>query len=146
VCGCLPGRLAAYAERLSGPVLDRIDLRVTVDKLKKREIFASAIGDPSHVVRSRVMTARAVQEERLAPFGVRTNAEIPPQHLEQACGLTAAAKRVIENSVERDGLSARGVHRVMRVGRTIADQWGEERVSEHAVHEAVNFRMNDVKR
>jgi len=145
-CKCLPGRLAAYAERMSGPVIDRIDLQVEVERLKKREIFGYSLGEPSAVVRERVMKVRAVQAARLAPFGVSTNADIPPPALEEACALTARAKRQIERTVETSGLSARGVHRVMRVGRTLADLAGDDRVDEGHVGEAIQFRVLDRKR
>ena len=145
-CKCLPGRLAAYAERLSGPVIDRIDLQVEVDRLKKREIFGREPGEPSATVRERVVRARERQQERLAPFGVATNAEIPPPHLEEACRLTPEAKRAIEASVDTSGLSARGVHRVMRVARTCADLSGAEKVDFRDVQDALSFRMLDRKR
>jgi len=86
------------------------------------------------------------QQQRLAPFGIPTNAEIPPPHLEEACRLTPAAKRAIEASVDTVGLSARGVHRVMRVARTCADLLGDEQVDAHHVGEALTFRMLDRKR
>ena len=145
-CKCMPGRLAAYAERLSGPVVDRIDLQVEVERLKKGEIFGDAAEEPSSAVRDRVVRARGVQAERLARFGIGTNAEIPPPALEDACILTPEAKRRIENGVETSGISARGVHRVMRVGRTIADLEGTRRVELHQIVEAMNFRVLDKKR
>jgi magnesium chelatase family protein len=144
-CRCMPGRLASYAERLSGPVVDRIDLQVEVERIKKGEIFGDADGEDSIAVRERVIRARRVQGERLEPFGIATNAEIPPPALEDACRLTPAAKREIEAAVET-GLSARGVHRVMRVGRTFADLAGADRVEHEHVSEALTFRVLDKKR
>lgn len=145
-CKCLPGRLAAYAERLSGPVMDRIDLRVDVERLTKRDIFSSPEGEPSAAFRDRVVQARERQVERLAEWGVTMNAEIPPQSLEDACRLRPAAKREVENSVDCYGLSARGVHRVMRVARTVADLAGADWVDEEHVVLAASFRAVDKKR
>jgi magnesium chelatase family protein len=127
-------------------VIDRIDLQVEVERLKKSEIFSRDPGEPSAVVRDRVIRAREVQAARLAPFGVRTNAEIPPATLEEACMLTRDAKRFIVSNVDSRGLSARGVHRVMRVGRTLADLDGSSRVDAMHVGDALNYRMFDKKR
>jgi len=145
-CKCYPGRLAAYAERLSGPVIDRIDLTVQVERVKKSEIFAREAGEPSAAVRERVVAARTRQAARLAPWGIATNAEIPPPALEDACFLDVAAKRAIERSVDTNGLSARGVHRVMRVARTLADLTNEDRVGTEHVKDALSYRMLDQKR
>ena len=145
-CKCYPGRLAAYAERLSGPVIDRIDLTVQVDRLKKSEIFAHEEGESSALVRGRVVAARERQAQRLSKWGIATNAEIPPPTLEEACQLEVRAKREIERCVDTRGLSARGVHRVMRVARTLADVSGDERVTVEHVGDALSFRMSDQTR
>ncbi len=145
-CKCMPGRLAAYSERLSGPVVDRIDLQVDVDRLTKADLFHDAPGAPSAEVRDRVVDARDLQEERLSPFGLTTNAEIPAPMLEEACALTTAAKRMVEDIVEHDGVSARGVHRIMRVGRTLADLAGAQRVDDEHIAQARQFRVLDRKR
>lgn len=146
VCKCLPGRLAAYAERLSGPVVDRIDLQVAVGRLSKAELFHSPPGAASSEIRERVLRARAIQAQRLAPLGLTLNAEIPSPMLDEACALTAGAKRLIEGIVESDGVSARGVHRMMRVARTLADLEGVGRVDEKHVTPARQFRVLDRKR
>jgi magnesium chelatase family protein len=145
-CKCLPGRLASYGERLSGPVLDRIDLQIKVDRLSKRDLFSFDDGAPSAAVRQNVVRARERQGARLGAFGLVTNAEIPPQLLEDACRLRASAKRELERSVDRFGLSARGVHRVMRVARTVADLEDSEIVGEDHVLRAAELRVPDKKR
>ncbi|MFY9586189.1 MAG: YifB family Mg chelatase-like AAA ATPase [Actinomycetota bacterium] len=142
-CKCLPGRLAAYAERLSGPVIDRIDLQVIVGRVTKAELCHGDPGEPSAVIRERVVRARDIQAERLAPLGLTMNAEIPAPALEEACSLSVAAKRAVEGIVELDGVSARGVHRMMRVARTIADLEGAARVSEDHIESVRHFRVLD---
>jgi magnesium chelatase family protein len=98
------------------------------------------------VIRGRVVQARALQAERLAAFGLTTNAEIPAPLLDEACQLTSTAKRSLEGIVEHDGVSARGVHRMMRVARTLADLAGSGRVDEEYVAQARMFRVLDRKR
>lgn len=144
-CKCVPGRMAAYEERLSGPVVDRIDLSVEVKRLKKSELFLHPPGDPSAVVRERVIRARRRQAERLVRFGVATNAEIPTAALEEAVAADGSAKRALEHSVDRFGLSARGVHRTMRVARTIADIRGDEIVTENHVSGVLEFKLDPKK-
>jgi magnesium chelatase family protein len=144
-CKCLPGRLAFYDERLSGPVMDRIDLQVHVERLKKKELFMHPAGDTTLAVRERVVRARRRQAERLARFGVETNADIPTASLEDAVAADTPAIRALENSVDRLGLSARGVHRVMRVARTVADLAGDETVGGDHVELALRFRFDPKK-
>lgn len=144
-CKCVPGRLASYEERLSGPVMDRIDLAVEVERLKKNELFLHPPGDPSAIVRERVVRARARQIERLAPFGVQTNADIPTAALEQAVAIDPSARRSLEQAVDDYGLSARGVHRAMRVARTVADLNEDDVVTANHVGDVLTFKLDPKK-
>jgi magnesium chelatase family protein len=135
-CRCGPEDLRRYARRLSGPLLDRIDCCVHVDRVGHEELQATSGGEPSAVVRARVSAARAVQQAR---SGVE-NARLPVADLPGACRPTAAARRTLAAAVDRLGLTARGFHRALRVARTVADLCGGERVADDHVREALGLR------
>jgi magnesium chelatase family protein len=125
-----------YARRLSGPLLDRVDLYVRVDRVGAGELEDSATGEPSALVRERVAAARALAQARA---GVE-NASMAVADLAGLCRPTAGARRTLAMAVDRLGLSARGFHRALRVARTIADLAGRERVDEQQVREALGLR------
>jgi len=135
-CRCGPEDLRRYDRRLSGPLLDRVDLYVQVDRVGAEELEAAGAGEASGPVRARVCAARAVQQAR---SGVE-NARLPVAGLTLACRPTAAARRTLAAAVDRLGLTARGFHRALRVSRTIADLRGDERVDDDHVREALALR------
>jgi magnesium chelatase family protein len=135
-CRCGPDDLRRYARRLSGPLLDRIDLYVQVGRVAAEELAGRAAGEPSAVVRARVLAARARQRDR---HGIE-NARLPVAALAAAGRPTAAARRTLAAAVDRLGLTARGYHRALRVARTLADLAGEDRVGDHHVREALGLR------
>ncbi len=126
---------------MSGPVLDRIDLQVEVPALMSRELQAASLGESSAVVRARVLAARARQRERGC-----LNALLPPARLDECCALDQAGRRLVADAVDRGGMSARAVHRAMRVARTIADLTSEECVSVRALAEALQHRAYEGRR
>ena len=136
-CRCSPASLARYVRRLSGPLLDRFDLRLSVQRPLVGELLgASGPGEPSAAVAERVAAARAVARSR----GVRCNAELEGAALDAALELTPAGGRVLEHRLTTGGLSARGLTKVQRVARTIADLAGTERVDEDHVCSALELR------
>ena len=145
-CRCDDGQLARYEARLSGPLLDRIDLHVPVRPVPFRELDAPAGAEPSAAVRERVLRARARQERRLAPLGVATNCEIPASALHEFIAATPDARALLGRAVDKFGLSARAAHRMLRVARTVADLNGEERVAPSAMGEAIAFRSANSER
>jgi magnesium chelatase family protein len=139
-CRCDDDALARYAARLSGPLLDRIDLHVRVRPVPFRELDAPEDAERSAAVQARVRRARERQAERLAALCLATNAEIPPGALRELVGATPDARALLGRAVDRFGLSARAAHRVLRVARTIADLAGDSRVGPGAMAEAIGLR------
>lgn len=139
-CRCLPGRVSAHEERMSGPIMDRIDIRIRVERLQRHEIFAPPDGEASAVVRKRVEAARRIQTERLKPVGLACNAEITARLLDTACRRTTAARAALERYVDLQRLTARSAHRLLKVARTIADLEEDEVVDESHVDQAAQLR------
>jgi magnesium chelatase family protein len=139
-CRCTPQQLERYRQRLSGPLRDRLDLTVEVPALPPEVLDSTATGEPSQVVRDRVIAARDRQRERYAGEPFRTNAELASGSITRHCRLDGGGIRLLSRAVERLRLSARGYDRVRRVARTIADLTGSERVEADHLAEAVQFR------
>ena len=135
-CRCSLYDLHRYASRLSGPLLDRIDLYVQAERLTAEELTGAADAEPTTQVRSRVLAARTRQRARQgAENGHLASAEVAAH-----CQVTPAARRILMTAVDRLGLSARGFHRALRVARTIADLAASDRVEDHHVKEALSLR------
>ncbi|MFT3764929.1 MAG: YifB family Mg chelatase-like AAA ATPase [Minicystis sp.] len=143
-CTCTPDRVRAYRARLSGPLLDRIDLHVVLPPVDVAHLQSVGRGEPSALVRERVVRARFAQIERARRMGcAATNAALSPRDLERVAQPDAAGARVLAAAVERLGLSARAYGKVLRVARTIADLAGSDAVSASHVAEAVHARLLD---
>jgi magnesium chelatase family protein len=139
-CRCLPNRLEAYRQRLSGPLLDRIDIRLRVPRLARAELLGSGSGEPSALIRARVEAARDRQRARLGPRGLRCNTEMSGAMARRMAGLTSGAEKVLARAVDRYVLSGRAFDRVLKVARTVADLEDRERVDQEHVLEALRFR------
>jgi magnesium chelatase family protein len=142
-CRCDDGAVARYAARISGPLLDRVDLHVAVRPVSWRELDTPGGGERSSAVRERVAAARAVQERRGAGARYRTNAEIPDAILDDSVRATPEARALLGRAVDRCGLSARAARRVLKVARTIADLAGEQRTGTGAIAEALSYREDN---
>jgi magnesium chelatase family protein len=142
-CSCTPGEVRSYLGRLSGPLLDRIDLHVTVPALPFDDACGPA-GEPSATVRNRVTLAREAQAARLGRTGPSScNAQLPPAALRRAAPLAADGQALLRHAVDRLGLSARGLDRLLRVARTIADLNHSKEVGTSDLAEALGFRRCD---
>jgi magnesium chelatase family protein len=140
-CTCTGAKLETYAGRLSGPLLDRLDLQVEVPSLSGRDLEGVAPAEPSAVVRARVIAARERQARRGA-----LNAELPARQVRSACALESQARTLAREAVDRSGLSARGISRALRVARTIADLAAREAVSAMDLAEALQYRAYEARR
>lgn len=143
ICRCTPNRLAQYRARLSGPLLDRIDLHVDVAPVRYRELEDGAVAEPSATVRTRVLAARARQHDRFAASTTTCNAEMNGRELRRFARADAAGATILERAMSRLGLSARAYTRVLKVARTIADLDDAEGVGAAHVAEAVQYRSLD---
>lgn len=143
-CTCAPGAVHRYMGRISGPLLDRIDLHIEVTPVPVGALASWQPAESSAAIRTRVLEARAVQERRFRGIGgVYTNAMMNPKMLREHCVLDAAAATMLERAMERLSLSARAYDRILKVARTIADLAGEERIAATHVAEAINYRSLD---
>ena len=144
-CTCSPAAASRYLARVSGPLLDRIDLHIEVPPVQFDELAARKPGESSAAIRERVNAARAVQQKRYAGTGIGSNARIPAGKLRTYCPLSGEAQGLLRAAFERLGLSARGYDRVLKVARTIADLDGGGDILPAHVAEAVQYRSLDRK-
>jgi len=136
-CRCLPDQVARYRARISGPLLDRIDLHVAVPAVSESELLARAAGETTEVVRTRVVRAREIALTRQG----MANAELSvSRDIERHCGPDDAGRRLLRDAVERLGLSARAFHRILKVARSIADAAASRAVEALHVAEAIQYR------
>jgi magnesium chelatase family protein len=142
-CACTPLDVKKYLGRISGPLLDRIDIHVDVPPVRYRDLAADAPQESSARIRARVNAARARQQQRYAADGLYCNAQMLPKHLQRYCRLDAGGQRLLEAAMGRLGLSARGYDRVLKVARTIADLAGAEQIRPEHVAEAIQYRSLD---
>lgn len=143
-CVCKPGEVQKYLNKISGPLMDRIDLHVEVLPVPYNELSDSRRGEPSSEVRKRVVKARKIQEERFKAYpGIHSNAQMTSQLLQKYCFLDVACRDALGHAMRRLGLSARAYDRILKVSRTIADLDGSERIQLGHLAEAINYRSLD---
>ncbi|MBR6028974.1 MAG: YifB family Mg chelatase-like AAA ATPase [Clostridia bacterium] len=144
-CRCSQHEIRRYLDRVSGPLLDRIDIQIEVDAVPVKEISQSKPAESSAVVRERVCKCRALQLERYRGEGIYCNAQLDSKLARQYCGLGQDAVNLFHMAVDRMGLSMRAYTRVLKVARTIADLAGEENISITHLAEAIQYRELDGK-
>lgn len=144
-CTCTPYAIERYLQRISGPLLDRIDLHVEVSPVEYDDLSGDQQGECSADILKRVLAARAIQEKRYCGTDIKCNAHLPASMMRRVCRLSADADRILRSAFERLGLSARAYDRILKVSRTIADLDGSDRIEAQHVSEAVQYRNLDRK-
>jgi magnesium chelatase family protein len=142
-CTCTPPLIQRYLARVSGPLLDRIDLHVRVPAVKYKELSQEKESEESAAVRERVLSARAIQQKRLKSYGIYCNAQMTRQTLRRFCTLDPESEKKMEHVITRLGLSARAYTRILRVSRTVADLENTGRILPRHVAEAIQYRTLD---
>ena len=140
---CTESEKARYYSKISGPLLDRIDIQLEVPEVKFRDIVSRTPAESSAAIRARVTRARELQTERFAGRRIFANAQMGPKEVKQFCSLPAEAEKLLEMAVTKLGFSARAYDRVLKVARTIADLEGSNGITTPHVSEAVQYRMMD---
>jgi magnesium chelatase family protein len=143
-CTCTPRQREQYWAKLSGPLMDRIDLQVMVNRLKPEEITRQTTGEPSTAVRERVKAARDRAHHRFKQDpALQCNANMQASHIRQWCPIDEPIRNLLEGAIRKLGLSARATDRILKVSRTIADLAGDEQLKIHHVAEAIQYRTID---
>ena len=143
-CVCTPGQIQRYMNKISGPLLDRIDIHCEIQAVPFAQLSQMQPGEPSSVIRERVIAARKVQEERFKPYkGIHSNAMMTERMLHEFAEPDAASLDMLRMAMERLKLSARAYSRILKVARTIADLAGSEKVESMHIAEAIGYRNLD---
>jgi magnesium chelatase family protein len=143
-CTCSDREVAKYVEKISGPLLDRIDLHVNVPSVDYESMRRRETPESSAVVKARVDAARALQAQRFQGTSIPCNAQMPPHMVGSCCQLDSAGEALLKNAFDRMGLTARSHDRILRVARTIADLDGEENIGPAHLAEAIQYRNTDL--
>lgn len=142
-CTCTPAQIAKYRSKLSGPLMDRIDLHIEVDNVTYGDLSSKEAGESSSEIKNRVDNARNIQLKRFEGTGVYSNSRMNNAMVSEFCKLTPECAQILKLAFERLGMSARAYNRILKVARTIADLEGEENILPSHITEAVGYRSLD---
>ncbi|MCL0038005.1 ATP-binding protein [Thermodesulfovibrionales bacterium] len=142
-CTCTPNMIARYRSRVSGPLMDRIDIHVDVPAVPYKDLSNDYFGEKSEDVRHRVIKARDVQLNRFRDDRIFANGQMKTRHIKKYCKLTESAHSLLDVAMQKLGLSARAYSRILKVSKTIADLDGSASVDSHHIAEAIQYRTLD---
>lgn len=144
-CNCSSGAIKRYLQRISGPLLDRIDIHIEVPRLSKNELLDKSTGESSESIRERVVIAREIQTKRFAGTKIHCNAQMTTRQLKKFIKLTDKAENMLASAITTLQLSARAYDRILKLSRTIADLSGAEEIAVSHIAEAISYRTLDRK-
>lgn len=144
-CKCSPSQIYKYLNKLSGPLMDRIDIHMEVEGVAYSELTSDKLEEPSEVIKQRVNVARQIQLKRFEGLGIYSNSQMPPQLINKYCKLDLESEDLLASAFETLNLSARGHNRILKVARTIADLEGSEDIKVQHIAEAIGYRSLDKK-
>jgi magnesium chelatase family protein len=142
-CSCTQPQIQRYRSRISGPLIDRMDIQIDVPKVPFKDLSSGSLQPSSRMIRERVLQARERQIKRLQKTGIRCNGVMDSRHVKRFCSLSADSEALLEKAVDMLGFSARACHSMIRLGRTIADLEGSDRITKGHLAEAINLRSFD---
>ncbi len=141
-CNCSPAEIKKHRSKISGPIVDRIDINLEVPSLNDKELKNDNPGESSNIIRQRVQAAREIQQERYKNDSFILNSELNPKAIKKYIHLSGDAKKLLEMGSSRLGLSGRGYDRVLKVATTISDLEGSNIVKAEHIGEALSYRIN----
>jgi len=142
-CKCSPQHISRYRSRISGPLMDRIDIHVEVPAVPYKDLIAKAASESSEKIRERVSAARLIQSRRFTEAKIYSNAQMRSRHIRIYCGIDEASAKLLEMAIDKLGLSARAYNRILKIARTIADLDGQADIQVNHISEAVQYRNLD---
>ncbi len=142
-CTCTIPQIQRYRSRISGPLMDRIDIHIEVPAVKYRDLASRDAGEPSREIKKRIDSARTIQIERFKGMRIYSNAQMTNRHIKKFCPIDEASQKLLELAIDKFGLSARAYTRILKVARTIADLEDQENIQPAHLSEAIQYRSLD---